>query len=194
MNHSNRILWNLTPVTAVLLLSGCIVSDPIYIEYAIEPDLTGEVVVEITGIHSDEDDPVKRNEEFQQYCDEGYLKQGQDWGSIFALDEARIALTNRTETSCELVVEGEFDNLAHALSIMAGEHDYEIRKSGRIFIARFLMGMTPTDDNEFTLVVQYTGAILTHNAHTYDRETGTMTWRGSSLDESGVQFILQAEE
>ena len=196
MKHLFRILREFIPVATAVLLSGCIVSDPVYVEYAIEPDLAGEVVIEITGIHSDEDDPVKRNEEFEQYCDEGYLEQGREMALIFGLDEARISLTNRTDRSCELIVEGGFDNLARALSVLAGEHDYEIRKSGRLFIARLLTGTTPAsdDDNEFTLVVQFAGDILTHNAQEFDVESGTMTWLQSGIDESGVQFILKAEE
>jgi len=195
MNHSMRILQMLTPVLTAVLLSGCIVSDPLYVEYAIETNLAGEIVVESTGIHSNDDNPEKRKEEFKQYCDEGYLEQGQEWVSFFSLDDARIILTNRTDTTCEVVVKGKFDNLARALSLLAGEHDYEIRKSGPFFVARLLTGMAEEDDDqEFTVVIHYVGEIIAHNAHVFDEESGTMTWSGSNLDDSGVQFILKAVE
>jgi len=183
----------------LVLAPGCIVSESTYVEFAISTDLTGEVVVEVTGVHSDLDSLADQKEELHEYYEDGYLEEGQTLASALAITDPQISLANKTETSCDLIIEGVYGNIARALSALAGEGDFEIRKSGEVFVARFLMRDSDDvvnadededEDEEFTVAVQYEGQVTDHNAHEVDHDTGTMVWFASQMDESGVQFIL----
>lgn len=188
-------------VMEAVFLSGCIVSEETRVEMMIETNLTGTMVVEVAGVHSDSQDPEKRAKEFADYVGGGYVKEGESLASVFGIDNPVISITNQTATNCHLVVEGTFGNVVRSLSSMASEGDYEIKKADGYLIARFFMQKPKaepstgiTTNNVFTFTVHYDGEIQDHNAHHFNQEFNAMSWYDSKMDESGIQFVLKVPE
>lgn len=185
-------------MVVLALCAGCIVSEEMHVDIFIDKDLSGEVTLDVLGIHSDSNDPQERVDELKDYCKEGYLKEGQSLATTFGLNDPQISLTNQTETGCALTVQGRFDNAVRVLSAMAGDGEFEIKKSGGFLVARLLMSRpVQTDDdksgggNASTVSIQYAGRIQDHNAHAFDSQSGAMTWFDTRMNETGVQFVLK---
>lgn len=197
MNMTRMRLRLFFPIAAAfaLTLGGCLDLERMTLRYQIEGNLGGRLSIMVHGVHSTEKDAGKREKEFREFVEKGYLKDGDEMARKFGLVRSKVVLMNTTESRTDVRLEGDFEQLVSALGPLTGEGDFEIgKKGGRLSVVIRRTPEKPWSDIPAVLILRYEGEILGHNAHRYEEGSKTLTWDLRKMKGGNLEFVLALPE
>jgi hypothetical protein len=179
---------------ACFILPGCLDLDHFQVHFDVSPDLSGEMRMSFTGVHSDEETTAKQKEEMAEFYQKVHQEMGKEQALRWGIEDAKVLFTNKTEFRCDATLQGKIHNFGRSLAPLTEDYDFEIKKVDKIFSVKILTGKATDKDIAYSISIKYEGTIISHNAHGFDKKQNLMTWTGNKLDETGIQFVLNLKK
>lgn len=188
-----NILFMMLFMYAGIFLSGCLSIDKISIFYDINKNLTGNMELKFSGLHSDEEAEADKKKEMVNFYND-YINDGKKMADSWCITNGKIVLIDKTDFRCNAIISGEIKNFPGSIYPITENSNFDIKKDNKTFSVKIDSCKIYDKSAPVEVSVKYNGKILSNNAHHFDEKNNIMTWSGEKMEKTGINFVLEVEE
>lgn len=177
------------------LESSCPKFDKYEVTYDVSEKLDGKITHRVLGFRYIRGTYEERKKKMEEFYAGGYKEETADIIKLGLINNAQVEIFDKTDTKCNVLISGTFDNLVRTLTPTPVSGDFTFRKEGDRLTIIILGGCTDeeVDCSDFTISLKYAGEIIKHNAHKFDEDSNLHQWYGEKIEPPGIYFVLKTE-